>query len=217
MTDPLSVTDRSRLRRTHERGFFDRKTIYQVLDAMPLCHVGYIMGGAPVVIPTLQWREKDTIYWHGSAASRSLRAGEGQQVSLTVSLLDGFVLARSGFHHSVNYRSAMLFGQAEKVEGPDEKIEKLNNLVDAYFPGRAGYVRAITAQEAKATTILRMPIEEGSAKIRAGGPVDDEEDYGLPIWAGVVPASIVLGSAEPDPRNLPGVDAPDHLRKIRLG
>jgi len=209
-------SDRTRLRRSHERGRYDRASLHAVLDATPLCHVGYLMDGKPAVTPTLHWREGDYVYWHGSSASRALRAAEGLDVCLTVTLLDGLVLARSAFHHSVNYRSAMLFGRASIVVDPDEKAEKLKNFVEAIVPDRWDSLRPMTAQEVKATTILSIPIDEASAKVREGGPIDDEDDYALPIWAGTVPFETVAGDPIPDPRNLAGVSVPDYLTGPRL-
>lgn len=218
MTDSeLLKTERTRLRRANLRGTFDRQTAYDILDATLLCHVGYVIDGKPYVTPTFQWREGDRVYWHGSSASRALRAAEGTEVCLTVSLLDGLVLARSGFHHSVNYRSVMLFGTAEKVEDPAEKTERLRTFVEMITPGRWDTLRPMNDQELKGTTVLSMKIEEGSAKIRDGGPIDDEEDYDLPIWSGVVPIRYAVGEPEPDPRNLPGVEMPDHVRAFRTG
>lgn len=210
-------TNRSRLRRAHERGLYDRETIYQVLDAMPLGHIGYQMDGAPSVLPTLQWREGDHVYWHGSAASRALRAMERAEVCLTVTCMDGYVLARSAFHHSVNFRSAMLFGTAERVTDDAAKAASLRAMVDHIFPGRWDSLRPMTEQEQKATALMRMPITEGAAKIRSGPPKDDEEDYALPIWAGVVPMAMELHAPEADPANLDGVAMPDHLSRIRIG
>jgi len=213
MTD-LSQTDRTRLRRTHERGAFDRATIDAILDTQPMCHVGYVMKGKPVVTPTFQWREGDHVYWHGSSASRGLRASKGAEVCLTVTILDGFVMARSGMHHSASFRSVMLFGQAFVV--PDaQKEAKLSAFIDGLWPGRSAMLRANSAQELKATTVLGMEIAEGSAKIRSGGPVDDDEDYALPIWAGVIPVRSLTDAPMPDPRNLPGVEMPDHIRSFR--
>jgi nitroimidazol reductase NimA-like FMN-containing flavoprotein (pyridoxamine 5'-phosphate oxidase superfamily) len=207
----LEVTQRTRLRRRHQRGSYDLETLYAILDATPLCTVGYVIDGKPAVTPTLQWREGDTVYWHGSSASRALRAAEGTDVCLTVAQLDGWVLARSAFHHSANYRSAMLFGRATRV--PDElKAEKLRAFIEGLYPGRWAALRPVTPQELKATTLLGLPIREASAKVRAGGAVDDEEDYSWPVWAGVLPVTTVLGSVEPDPRNLPDVAAPGYLR-----
>ncbi|TLP59322.1 pyridoxamine 5'-phosphate oxidase family protein [Parasedimentitalea maritima] len=210
-------TERSRLRRSHERGSYDRDTLYSVLDAMPLAHIGYQLDGRPSVLPTLQWREGDHLYWHGSSASRAIRAMEGADVCITVTLMDGYVLARSAFHHSVNFRSAMVFGRAEKIVDPAAKEARLKAMTDGLFPGRWETLRPITEQEIKATAVLRIPIEEASAKIRDGAPKDDDEDYALPIWAGVVPMSLQLQHPEADPANLSGVNMPDHLSRIRIG
>ncbi|UWQ40790.1 pyridoxamine 5'-phosphate oxidase family protein [Leisingera aquaemixtae] len=216
-TETALKTERSRLRRAHERGLYDRETVYQVLDVMPLAHIGYQINGAPSVLPTLQWREGDHVYWHGSAASRAIRAMEGAEVCLTVTCMDGYVLARSAFHHSVNFRSAMLFGVAEKVTEEEAKAASLKAMVDHIFPGRWDALRPMTRKELKATALMRMPIEEGAAKIRSGAPKDDEEDYALPIWAGVVPMAMELKPPQPDPANLEGVAMPDHLSRIRIG
>jgi len=210
-------SERSRLRRAHERGLYDRGAVYQVLDAMPLAHIGYQINGATSVLPSLQWREGDHVYWHGSAASRAIRAMEGAEVCLTVTCMDGYVLARSAFHHSVNFRSAMLFGMAEKVTNEDAKAASLKSMVDGIFPGRWEALRPMSDQELKATAVLRMPITEGAAKVRSGPPKDDEEDYALPIWAGVVPMAMELKPPQPDPANLAGVAMPDHLSRIRIG
>ena len=212
----LEVTPRTRLRRVHKRGHFDRETLYRVLDSTIICHVGYVIDGKPAVTPTLHWREGDHVYWHGSSASRALRAASGLDVCLTVSHMDGIVVARSGFHHSVNYRSAMLYGRAEPVTDPAEKFERLETFIEMILPGRWEGLRPMTDQEVKATSILRIPIEEASAKIRDGGPVDDEEDYELPIWSGVIPLETRIGTPIPDPRNLAGVERPDHIDAFRL-
>ncbi len=210
-------SERTRLRRLYERGAYDQESVYGLLDVLPLAHVGYVLDGAPVVTPTFQWREGDHVYWHGSSASRMLRTSEGAEVCLTASVLDGFVLARSGFHHSVNYRSVTLFGTARKVEDADAKEARLKAFVDGLFPGRWEMLRAMTAQELKATTILSMPIDEASAKVRTGGPVDDEEDYALPVWAGVIPLAPQVMPLEADPRNLDGVEVPEHVSGFRFG
>lgn len=212
MTDRLDITDRTRLRRAHERGHFDRPTINAILDAQPMCSVGYVIDGKPYVTPTLQWREGNHVYWHGSSASRALRNSKDAEVCLSVALLDGFVLARSGMHHSVNTRSVTLFGTAYKVEDPDEKLAKLARFVNGLFPGRYEMLRPDHAQDLKATMILGMQITEGSAKMRNGGPSDEEADYELPIWAGVIPVSMKIGEPVPDERNLPGVEMPPHVR-----
>jgi nitroimidazol reductase NimA-like FMN-containing flavoprotein (pyridoxamine 5'-phosphate oxidase superfamily) len=217
MTDPLPITERTRLRRLSQRGHFDRETIHAILDAMPLCHVGYLIDGKPVVMPTLQWREGDHVYWHGSNGGRGLKAAQGADVCLTVSLLDGLVLARSGMHHSANYRSVMIFGRPTPVVDPDEKITRLRAFIETLYPGRWETLRPIAAQEVKATAILSMPIEEASAKIRDAGPADDEADYALPIWAGVVPVRHAIGEPEADPRNLPGVEMPEYASRFSIG
>ena len=217
MTDTLPITERSRLRRAHQRGHFDRETINAILDAQPLCTVGYVIEGRPYVTPTLQWREGDHVYWHGSSASRALRAGLDSEVCLNVTILDGFVLARSGFHHSVNSRSVTLFGTAFRVEDPAEKLLKLGRFIDGLFPGRYASLRTERAQDLKATMLLGLKIAEGSAKIRAEGANDEEEDYALPIWAGVIPVRTEVGQPIPDPRNLDGVAMPAHVRDFRIG
>lgn len=214
MTENLPVTERSRLRRLHERGRFDRATIDQILDAQPMCSVGYVIKGKPNVTPTFQWREGDHVYWHGSSASRAIRQSRGQEVCLTVSILDAFVLARSGMHHSANMRSVMLFGRAEPV--PDGlKEARLNAFIDGLWPGRSGLLRPPSRKELKATTLLSLEIAEGSAKVRTGGPVDDEADYALPIWAGVLPVTRGVAAPQPDPRNLANVEAPPHVAGFR--
>ncbi len=209
-------TERSRLRRAHERGLYDRATIDAVLAAMPLAQIAYVLDGAPSLLPTLQWREGDYVYWHGSAASRALRAMEGAQVCLSVSCLDGYVLARSAFHHSVNYRSVVLFGEAERVQDAHAE-QSFERMFDAWFPGRWQTLRPMTAKEVKATAVMRMPITEGAAKIRTGGPKDDLADYDLPIWAGVVPISMVLHPALDDERAPKPLPQPEHLSRIELG
>ena len=216
-TPDLPVTERTRLRRAAKRGRYDRAAIDAILDATPLCHVGYMLDGRPAVTPTLQWREGDHVYWHGSSASRALRASAGLDVCLTVTMMDGLVLARSAFHHSANYRSVMLFGRAVTVADPAAKTARLRAFVEGLYPGRWDTLRPMTDQELKATTVLALPIAEASAKIRTGPPIDDEEDYALPIWSGVVPLDTVAGTPVPDPRNLPGVPLPDHVRALLSG
>src|SRR5277367_6942988 len=172
MPDTASLPDfvptaRTRVRRLHDRGRYDRKTVYAILDAALLCHVGYVINGLPYVTPTLFWREGERLYWHGSSASRMLRNQTGGiPVCLTVTHVDGLVVARSGFHHSLNYRAVMAFGTAAKVEDPAEKEIGLNAFVDRVYPGRTGLIRGINGQELKATTLLGMTIEEASAKVR---------------------------------------------------
>lgn len=216
MEDTLTISEKSRLRRYHERGSFDRKTVNAILDAQPMCSVGYVIDGQPYVTPTFQWREGNRVYWHGSSASRALRQSKEARVCLTVSILDGFVLARSGMHHAANTRSVMLFGTAQAVDDPEDKLARLRNFVNGLFPGRYDMLRPDHAQDLKATMVLGMEISEGSAKIRTGNPGDDEADYALPIWAGVIPVKTTMGTPIPDPRNLPDVELPDHVRTFRL-
>jgi nitroimidazol reductase NimA-like FMN-containing flavoprotein (pyridoxamine 5'-phosphate oxidase superfamily) len=209
-------SERTRVKRLHERGAYDRTTIDAILDATPVSHVGYNIDGQPFVTPTLHWREGDHLYWHGSAASRMLERSEDADVCVTVTLIDSFVLARSAFHHSVNYRSVMVFGQAKVVSDPAEKEERLKAFVDGMFPGRWSTLRPVTAQELKATTVLTVPITEASAKIRTGPPKDDEEDYTLDIWAGLLP--LVVNSLPPidDPRLKPGLVPPAHVVNFKV-
>lgn len=194
----IEMTDRTRVRRIPARAHYDRETIHAILDEALVCHVGFVVDGAPVVIPTIHWREGDTLYVHGSAASRMLRALKGGvEACVTVTLVDGLVLARSAFHHSMNYRSVVVFGTALEVTG-EEKVRSLERLVEHLHPGRSAEVRAPNEIEIKQTLVLALPLQEASAKIRTGGPVDDEEDYALPVWAGVVPLKLTRGEPVQD-------------------
>lgn len=209
--------EKTRVRRLPERGRYDRETVHRILDAGFICHVGYLIEDQPYVTPTSYWREGERLYWHGSSASRMLRTvSKGIKVCLTVTHVDGLVIARSGFHHSINYRAVMAFGTAEKIEDESYKLAALKNFVDGLYPGRWDTLRPPTKQELKATTVLSMPLDEVSAKIRTGGPIDDEEDYALPIWAGVLPLSTATGALVPDPRNLRGLEVPEDVRKFVL-
>ena len=212
----LKATPITQLVRNPGRADYDRNSVNQIIDATPLCHVSYIIDGRPYVTPTLQWREGDTIYWHGSSASRFLRQIVDKEVCMAITHFDGFVLARSSFHHSINYRSIMLFGQATKIED-DDKNALLDSFVETLIPGRLKTLRQMTYQEAKATTVFSMAIDEGSAKVRTGPPVDDDEDYALPIWAGVLPISQILHDPIPDPKNQAGLEIPQHIRDFKLG
>lgn len=207
----LPVTDRTKVRRLANRGNYDRETIHAILDEALVCHVGFVVDGAPVVIPTIHWREGDRLYVHGSAASRMLRTlKDGVDACVTVTLVDGLVLARSAFHHSMNYRSVVVFGKAQVVEGA-EKLRALDALVEHVVRGRSRELRPHKEIELKQTLVLALPLDEASAKIRTGGPVDDEEDYALPIWAGVVPLKLTAGEpvADRDVR----VEAPEYARR----
>jgi hypothetical protein len=210
-------SERVRVKRLHERGAYDRESINSILDAWPIANVGYVFKGKPYVTPTLQWREGDEVFWHGSSASRMLETCDEADVCLTVTLIDGFVLARSAFHHSANYRSVMVMGKARKVSDPDEKLMRLTNFVNGLFPGRWNRLRPVTAQELKATTVLAMPLTEASAKVRRGPPIDDDEDYALPIWAGVIPVETRVLEPVEDPRNLAGIAPPDHVKDFKIG
>ena len=210
-------SERVRVKRVHERSAHDRATIDAILDAAPVAHVGYVVGGQPFVTPTLQWREGDRVYWHGSAASRMLGAADGADVCVTVTLIDGIVLARSAFHHSVNYRSVMLIGRASLVTDPAEKEARLKAFIDGLFPGRWAILRPVTARELRATSVLSIPISEASAKVRIGPPKDDEEDYALEIWAGVLPLRLETQTPISDPRMKVDVPVPDHVLRLRLG
>jgi len=187
--------------REPQRAVYDRATAYQILDEGFICHVGFVADGQPFVIPTSYGRKGDNLYIHGSAASRMLRKlGEGVPMCVTVTLLDGLVLARSVFNHSMNYRSVVILGTATAVEDPGEKIAALRALSDHILPGRWDEARQPNATELKATLVMRLPIEEFSAKVRQGPPLDDEEDYSFPTWAGVIPLNLVAGTPVNDPR-----------------
>src|SRR5579859_7638480 len=181
-------TQRTKVRRLAKRAVYDKERVHQILDEGYLCHVGFVQDGQPFVIPTLYARSSETIFMHGSGASRMLKTlAEGVDVCLTVTLVDGFVLARSAFHHSMNYRSVVVLGKARLVTDSDEKRSAMHLFTNHIVPGRWEEVRQPTEQELKATSVLALPLDEVSAKVRTGPPIDDEEDYALPVWAGVVP------------------------------
>jgi nitroimidazol reductase NimA-like FMN-containing flavoprotein (pyridoxamine 5'-phosphate oxidase superfamily) len=203
-----------RLRRKRDRGDYDRGLIDAILDEALIAHLGIVdEHGQPFVTPTLHARDGDVVYLHGSTASRTLRSlAGGAPTCLTVSLIDGLVLARSAMHHSANYRSAVLLGRARVLEDDEEKGEALRAVVEHIVPGRWGDVRAPTAAELKATAVLEIPIEEASAKVRMGGPVDDEPDYELGAWAGVIPLALCPGAPVADERLRAGVAVPGYVR-----
>jgi uncharacterized protein len=214
----FTPTHRSKVKRLHERGRYDEDSVFAILDAGIVAHIGYVIDGQPYVTPTAYWRRGRTLYWHGSSASRMLRTQkDGIPVCVTVSLLDGLVVARSGFHHSVNYRAVMAFGRAHFVEDAKEKEAELDYFIERIYPGRVATLRPVNQQELKGTTLLAMEIEEASAKVRAGEPKDDEEDYALDIWAGVIPIRQVVGAVEDDPKLKAGIAMPDHLRRFTAG
>ena len=212
----LSATERTRLRRHAERGKTENADLLAVLDAGMICHLGVVMDGAPVVLPTAYGRIGDTLYLHGSSANRSLHAADGQQVCVTVTHVDGLVCARSVFSHSVNYRCAMVFGTARIVTDADERLAGLRAVTEQLIPGRWDAVRAPTRKELAATSVLAIPLAEASVKIRTGPPGDEPEDLDLPVWAGVVPMAVGFGEPEPDPALRPGLIAPEHIR-VRAG
>lgn len=195
----LEQSDKTRVHRLPERGRYDRDTIYAILDESLICHVGFVAEGHPVVIPTIHTRIGDDLYFHGSPAAGILRnLREGADACVTVTLLDGLVLARSAFHHSMNYRSAVVFGKAEEVTDREEKLRVLAALVEHVCRGRSADARGPNEKELKQTLVLRLPIREASAKVRTGPPGDEPEDYSLPIWAGVLPLALTPGAPVAD-------------------
>ncbi len=220
--DPtLSRTARTSLRRLRERGRSDRADLYAVLDAGLICHLGVIVDGSPVVLPTGYGRAGDTLYLHGSSANRSLLAAADHDVCLTVTHLDGMVCARSVFHHSMNYRSAVVFGTARLVSDAAEKLAALRAVTEQLVPGRWEHTRPPNKKELAATAALAVPLDEASVKIRTGPASDEPEDYQLDFWAGVVPAALTFGLPEPDAELRPGTDVPEHIaalgRRVRAG
>jgi uncharacterized protein len=208
---PLSSTARTTLRRHKERGKTDRADLYAVLDAGLICHLGVVAGDVPFVLPTAYGREGDTLYVHGSSANGAFWAADGQRVCVTVTHLDGLVCARSVFSHSVNYRSAVVFGEAAIVTDEDERWAALRIITDHLIPGRWAAVRQPTKKEMAATAVLRLPLDEASVKIRMGMPADPEEDLGIDAWAGVLPITVRFGEPEPDPKLAPDIPLPAHI------
>lgn len=211
--DNFEPTERTTLKRLPKRGNFEREAVNKILDEGFVCHVGFIVEGRPVVIPTGYGRSGDKLYIHGSAASRMLKAlSGGIDVCVTVTLLDGLVLARSAFHHSLNYRSVVVFGRARVVEDANEKWEALRAFTDHVMRGRWEETRQPSEKELRATTVLALPLVEASAKIRTGPPIDDEEDMMLPVWAGELPVGMTTGEAVADPQLQPGIELPEYIR-----
>jgi len=210
-------TERTTLKRLPKRATYERDTIYQILDEGFVCHVGFLSDGQPIVIPTAYGRAEDVLYIHGSVASRMLRAlAGGVRVCVTVTLVDGLVLARSAFHHSMNYRSVVVFGTASVVKDAMEKIKALRAFSEHVIPGRWAQVREPNEDELKKTLVLRIPLREVSAKVRSGPPVDEETDYDLPVWAGELPLSLVAREPIADPRLHSGIETPAYIRAIRV-
>jgi nitroimidazol reductase NimA-like FMN-containing flavoprotein (pyridoxamine 5'-phosphate oxidase superfamily) len=210
---------RVQVKRAAERGHYDRRIVDAILDEALFCHVGIIAAeGHPVVIPTIHARDGDTVYLHGSPASRLLRTMKpGAEICLTATLLDGIVVARSAFHHSMNYRSVVVIGTARIVDDPDEKLAALELVTDHVISGRWADCRPVTAKEIKGTLVAALSLDEASAKIRTGGPVDDEADYELPIWAGVVPLELTPGAPIADDRLVDGVPTPANVAGYSRG
>jgi hypothetical protein len=213
----ISPTKRTTLNRLPKRATYERDNIYQILDEGFVCHVGFIVDGQPVVIPTAYGRAEDTLYIHGSVASRMLRAlANGIHVCMTVTLVDGLVLARSAFHHSMNYRSVVVFGKASVVEDAAEKVRALFAFSEHVISGRWAEVRKPNEDELKKTLILRIPLTEASAKIRSGPPIDEEADYTLPVWAGELPVRLVTGAPISDPQLTRHIQAPAYIQNYQV-
>jgi len=216
MSDSAAPTERTRVVRESQRAVYDRAEIYKILDEAFVCHVGFSADGQPYVIPTLFARVGNALYFHGSAASRMLRnLSEGIPVCVTVTLTDGFVLARSVFNHSMNYRSVVALGKATCVDAPQEKFEALHAFTEKILPDRWNEARRPNEQELKATSILRLPLTEASAKVRTGPPMDDDPDYALPVWAGVIPTHISFDAPVRDEKCDPAIPVPAHVAHYR--
>lgn len=207
-------TQRTEVRRLPKRAVYDRDAVYRILDEGLVCHIGFVADGQPVVIPTNYGRHGDMLYIHGSMASRMFRAlSKGADVCVTVTLLDGLVLARSAFHHSMNYRSVVIFGKAGVIDDEEAKREALRVLMAHLVPGRWEEIRSPNPKELLATMVLAIPLTEVSAKVRTGPPVDDEEDYALPVWAGVLPLELTAGAPQADDRLAKNIAVPEHVRR----
>ena len=210
----MNLTNRTKLRRIPDRGSHDRGTIDSILDAGFLAHVGFCLDGQPFVIPTLYGRDGERLYLHGSVASRMLRELEtGVAACVTVTLVDGLVLSRSAFDHSMNYRCVVAFGTSRKIADPEQKVKSLRVISEHLIAGRWADVRGPSEKELKATTVLEFSIEEASSKVRSGPPLDDESDYGLPVWAGVLPLETKSRPPIPDDKLVEGITLPDYVRR----
>lgn len=216
MSEPFLPSSRTRVVREANRAVYDRDAIYNILDEAFVCHVGFSTGGQPFVIPTMFARVGDAIYFHGSAASRMLRSlGDGLTVCITVTLTDGLVLARSVFNHSMNYRSVVALGQATLIQEPSEKLQALRAFTEKLIPGRWNDARRPNEQELRATSILRLPLTEVSAKVRTGAVEDDAEDYSLRVWAGIIPMHLAMDAPQRDDRCDPAIPTPAYATNFR--
>ena len=211
--NPLSSTARTRVGRLPERAAGDRSALHEILDDGMICHLGVVVDGSPRVLPTAYGRLDDTLYLHGSTGASSLRAGPSQEVCVTVTHLDGLVIARSLFHHSVNYRSAVIYGTPRLVTDPDEKLTGLRVVTENLTPGQWDVARKPTRKEMAAVSVLALSLDEASVKVRQGDPTDDDEDYALGVWAGVVPVYQTFGSPDPDPALRAGIPVPAHIMR----
>jgi uncharacterized protein len=213
---PFPVTATNRVRRLPKRGHYDRATVYSIIDEAVFCHVAFAVDGVPTVIPTLHARRDDTLLLHGAKTSRLLRhVADGNPVSIAITLLDGIVLARSVFHSSMNYRSVVIHGSGTLVESDKEKVAALEAFAEQIARGRWADARRPSKKELRATTVVAIPIELAAAKVRTGPPIDEDEDYALPVWAGVLPLALKPGSAIPDPRLGSGIEVPGYVRRYR--
>ena len=214
--EEIKPTPRTIVNRMRKRGSYDREVVHAILDRSLVCHVGVVIDGAPRVLPTLHARIDESVFIHGAVSNRMLRtAAEGVEICLTATLIDGLVMARSAFHHSVNYRSVVILGKAQLVEDPAEKMEALRIFTEHVMKGRWSDVRIPTEQELKATIVLSLPLEEVSAKVRTGGPIDDEADYALPVWAGVLPLETVAKAPLPDAQRKNDPPIPEYLKNYK--
>ncbi|MGI5207487.1 pyridoxamine 5'-phosphate oxidase family protein [Spirillospora sp. CA-108201] len=211
--NPLSATDRTRLGRLPERSSTDRSVLYEILDAGMICHLGVIVDGSPRVLPTGYGRLDDTLYLHGSTGASSLRAGPSQDICVTVTHLDGLVLARSLFHHSINYRSAVVYGTPRLVDDPEEKMTGLRVITEQLTPGQWDAARRPNRRELAGVSVLALSLDEASVKVRQGPPGDEEEDHALDVWAGVLPVTQTFGAPDPDPLLRPGIPIPGHIAR----
>ena len=211
-------TKLNRVKRIPDRGKYDKETVYSIVDAALICHVGFVVDERPFVIPTIHARDGDTLLLHGASTSRMLQTVlHGGKICVTITLLDGLVMARSVFHHSMNYRSAVIFGRGTLVEGAERKNEVLEIFTEKLIPGRWADARQPYANETKATTVIEIPIDSASAKVRVGPPGDDDEDYALPVWAGVLPITRRFGEPIDDPLLTKGIEVPNYIQKYVAG